>query len=100
MHRGGGGIGVGDDNEGVDLEVGEVAVNVDGVEAADEVDEDVVDTLGDLAQQSRGNLLVGGVLREVNGDEKLLSLLVDITNIDTTLVGEEDPVALRNDSLA
>lgn len=62
VHGGGGGILVRDDNEGVDLEVGELAVNVDGVQAADEVDQDVVDTLGNLLQQGRGDLLVGRVL--------------------------------------
>jgi hypothetical protein len=94
VHGGRGGIGVGDDDERVDLEVGEVALDVNGVEAADEVDEDVVDALGDLAQQGRGDLLVGGVLGKIDGDEELLSLLIDIADIDTTLVGEEDPVAL------
>lgn len=89
-----GGISVGDDNQRVDLEVGELAVNVDGVEAGDEVNEDVVDTLGHLAQESSSDLLVGGVLLQVDGDEKLLSLGVDITNVDTTLVGEKDPVTL------
>jgi len=54
-----------------------------------------VHALGDLAQKSLGDGLVGGVLLEVDGDEKLFSLLVDITNIDTTLVGEEDPVTLK-----
>jgi hypothetical protein len=53
-----------------------------------------VDTRGDLLQESGSNLLVGGVLLEVDGNEKLLSLLVDIANIDTTLVGEENPIAL------
>lgn len=94
MDGGRGSVLVGDDNERVDLEVGEVAVDVDGVQAADEIDEDVVDALGDLAQQGRGDLLVGGVLLEVDGDEKLLSLSIDITNVNTTLVGEQDPVAL------
>lgn len=51
-------------------------------------------TLGHLLQESGGNLLVGGVFLEVDGDEELLSLLIDITDIDTTLVGEEDPVTL------
>lgn len=36
----------------------ELAVNVDGVEAGDEVDEDVVNTLGDLLEESGSNLLV------------------------------------------
>jgi hypothetical protein len=51
-------------------------------------------TLGNLLQESGGDLLVRGVLLQVDGNEKLLSLLVDITDIDTTLVGEEDPVTL------
>ena len=54
-----------------------------------------MDTLGDLAQQGAGDGLVGRVVLEVDGDEKLLSLLVNITDIDTTLVGEEDPVTLE-----
>ena len=74
--------------------VRELAVNVDGVEAGDEVDKDVVDTLGNLLEESGSNLLVGGVLLEVDGDQKLLSLSIDITDIDTTLVGEENPVTL------
>ena len=34
------------------------------------------------------------VLGEVDGNQKLLGLSIDITDIDTTLVCEEDPVAL------
>ena len=52
-------------------------------------------TLGNLLQQTGGNLSVGRVLLEVDGNEELLSLLVNITNVDTTLVGEEDPVTLK-----
>ena len=36
----------------------ELAVNVDGVEAGDEVNEDVVNTLGNLLEESGSNLLV------------------------------------------
>jgi hypothetical protein len=53
-----------------------------------------VDALGHLRQKSLCDLLIGRVLREVDGDEELLSLLIDVTNIDTTFVSEEDPVAL------
>jgi hypothetical protein len=53
-----------------------------------------VDTLGHLAQQSGGNLLVGGELLQVDGNQELLSLGVNITDINTTLVVEEDPVTL------
>lgn len=52
-------------------------------------------TLGDLLQESGSNLLVGGILPEIDGDEELLSLLVDIADIYTTLVGEEDPITLK-----
>jgi hypothetical protein len=51
-------------------------------------------TLGNLLQECGGDLLVRGVLLQVDGNEELLSLLVDVTDINTTLVGEEDPVTL------
>ena len=95
MDGGRGSVRVGNDNERVDLEVGKVAVDIDGIQAADEVDKNVVNTLGDLAQQGRGNLLIGGVLLQIDGDEELLSLSIDITDVNTTLVGEENPVALE-----
>jgi hypothetical protein len=72
-----------------------LAVNVDGVQPRDEVDENVVHALGDLAQKRLGDSLIGGVFFEVDGDEELLSLLVDVANINTTLVGKEDPVTLK-----
>ena len=75
----------------------ELAVNIDGVQPRDEVNEDIVHTLGDLLQESGSNLLVRRELLEVDGNEKLLSLLVDITNVNTTLVGEEDPITLKRD---
>jgi hypothetical protein len=53
-----------------------------------------VDTLGHLGQQGGGDLLVGGVVLQVDRDEELLSLSVNITDINTTLVSEEDPVTL------
>ena len=74
--------------------VRELAVNVDGVEARDEVNKDVVDTLRHLLKESSSNLLVGGVLLEVDRDQKLLGLSIDITDINTTLMGEENPVTL------
>ena len=53
-------------------------------------------TLRNLAQEGGSDLLVGWVLLEVDGNEKLLSLLIDIANINTTLVGEEDPITLSD----
>ena len=55
-------------------------------------------TLGNLLQESSSDLLVRGIFLKVDRDEKLLSLLIDITNIDTTLVGEKDPVTLKRKS--
>ena len=92
----GGGISVGDDNERVDLEVGELAVDVDGVQTRDEVHEDVVNTAGHLLQESGSDLLIRGVVLQVDRNKKLLGLGVNITNIDTSLVGKEDPVTLPN----
>lgn len=105
---------VGDDDERVDLEVAErqvsyrsalgntlysreLAVNVDGIQSRDEVDENIVHTLRNLLQEGSSNLLVRRELLKVDGDKKLLSLLIDITNIDTTLVGEKDPITLKRD---
>ncbi len=53
-----------------------------------------MNTLGNLLEQRRGDFLVGGVLAQVDGNEELLGLLIDISNIDTTFVGEKDPVTL------
>ena len=91
---GGGGILVWNDDQWVDLEVCELAVDVDGVEAGDEVDEDVVDSLWHIGQESRCDLLVRWVLSKVDWDEELLGLLIDVADIDTSLVCEENPITL------
>lgn len=96
MDFGRGAFSVRDNDKRVDFKIGKLAIDVDGVEAGDEVHEDIVDTLGDVFQESRGNLLVGGVILQVNGDKELLSFGVDITDVDTTLVGEENPIALNS----
>ena len=90
-----GDVRVGNDDERVDLEVSELAVDVDGVKTGNEVNKDVVDTGGHLAEEALGDLLVAGVLLEVHGNQELLSLSVNITDLDTTLVVEENPVALN-----
>jgi hypothetical protein len=58
MNFGGCGISVGNDNERVDLEVGELAVDVDGIQSSDEVDQNIVDTLRYLLEQCSGNFFV------------------------------------------
>ena len=77
----------------------ELAVDVDGIQAGDEVDEDIVHALWHLLQQGRGDLFIRWILVEVNRDEELLSFCVDIADIDTALVGKEDPVALSMERL-
>ena len=42
---------VGDDDQGVDFKVGELAVDVDSVQSGDEINEDVVNALGNLLEQ-------------------------------------------------
>jgi len=59
-----------------------------------EVNEDVVKALGHLLQKSARNLGVRRVFREIDWDENLLRLGVNITDVNTTLVGEENPIAL------
>lgn len=53
-----------------------------------------MDTLGNVPEECGSDLFVGGVLLQVDGDEKLLSLGIDITDVNTTLVREENPVTL------
>ena len=97
VHISGGTLSVGDDHQGVDFKVGELAVDVDSIETGDEVNQNIVDTLRHLVEQGLGDLLVGGVVLQVDGDEQLLSLSVNVTDIDTTFVGEEDPVTLSHE---
>lgn len=59
-----------------------------------------MDALGDVLQESGSNLLIRWVLGKVNRDEELLSLRINIADINTTLVGEENPVALNSRWLA
>lgn len=44
-----------EDNQRVDFEVGKVEVDVDGVEADEEVDEGVLLGLGDVGEEGGGN---------------------------------------------
>jgi hypothetical protein len=92
---GGGALSIGNDNERVDLEVGKLAVDVDSVEARDEVHEDIVYALWYLFEESSRELFVRGIFLEVDWDEDFLGLSVNITNIYTTFVREENPIALR-----
>ena len=74
----------------------ELAVDIDGIESRDEVNEHIVNALRHLLQECSSDFLVRRVLVEVDGDEKLFGLCIDIANINTTFVGEEDPVTLTD----
>ena len=54
-----------------------------------------MDSAGNFLKQGRGDLFVGWILGEVDGYEDFLGFGIDIANINTTLVCEEDPVTLR-----
>lgn len=90
------GRGVLDSNERVDLEVSEVEVDVDRVEADDKVDEGLETfSSGNVLEEVRLDLFAGRELAS-NGNEESESLGVDITDVDTSLVGEEDDISLTN----
>jgi hypothetical protein len=76
-----------------------LAIDVNSVQSCDEVNKDIVDTLRNLLQESCSKLLVRRVLGKVNGDENLLGFGIDITNIDTSLVCKENPIALEREDM-
>lgn len=82
-----------EDDKRVDFKIGEVEVDVDGVEADEEVDESLLLGCGNVLEEGVGDNLPG---REglVDGEAKLEGLGIDITNVDTALVSEENVVAL------
>jgi hypothetical protein len=88
-------LSVGNDDKRVDLQVGELAIDVDGIETGDEIYEDVVHTLGDFLEECGSNLVVGGILCEIDGNEEFFGFGINVTNVNTALVREEDPVALE-----
>jgi len=76
-----------------------VEVDVDGVEAGDEVDEDIMLGLRDVNKEGRTDGVSCGEL-VLDLDLELESLCVDIADLDASLVGEEDivTVAVRVDT--
>ena len=55
-----------------------------------------MDALGHFLQQGSCEFLVRGEFLQVDWDEDLLCLCIDVADIHTTLVGEENPVTLQN----
>lgn len=83
----------------VNLEVSEVEVNVNGVETDEEVDKDFLLLLRYMFQES----LSPDIARRERGgntDVESKGFGIDITNVDTTLVSEENriPLTVRVDA--
>lgn len=79
-------------DEGVDFEVSEVEVDVDGVEADEEVDEVIFLLGGDVREEGGGDDFAGGE-RLSDVDVEFEGFGVNITNVDTSFVGEKDGIA-------
>lgn len=82
-------------DQGIDFEVGEVEVDVDGVEADEEVDEGLLLFGGDVSQEGGGNGCAGweGC---ADGDGEGEGLGVNVPDVDTAFVREEDEVAFAH----
>jgi imidazole glycerol phosphate synthase subunit HisF len=76
------------------MDLRELTVDIDGVQTRDEINEHIVDSLGDFAEQGLCDFSIGWVFRQVHRNEELLSFGVDITNVNSTLVSKEDNIAL------
>lgn len=84
-------IGSIEDDQRVDFEISKVKIDVDRIEPNEEVYECVLFGSGDVSEESGGNNLTSW---EGLGDENVEgeSLGVNITDVNTTLMGEEDTV--------
>ena len=82
-----------EDDQGINFEVSKVEVNVDRVESDEEIGESLLLGGRDVSEEGRGDSLTCRE-RLANRDVKGESLGIDITDIDTTFVCEEDRVTL------
>ena len=80
-------------DQGVDLEVSEVEVDVDGVETNEEVHEYFLLIFGHVFEKGLSPDVARGE-RSGNADVEPKGFRVDVTNVDTTLVSEEDRITL------
>ena len=80
-------------DQGVNLEVGEVEIDINRVETNEEVDEDFLLFFRHMLEESLGPNVARGE-RRGNADIEPKGLGVNITNIDATLVSEENRIAL------
>lgn len=80
-------------DQGVNFKVGKVKIDIDGVEADQEVDKGLALFSGDKFQEGGCNSSAIGEWR-VDWNLQDESLGINITDVYTTFVGEEDVVAL------
>jgi len=84
-----------ENHERVDLEIGEVEIDVNAVETDEEIDEGLLLFGGDVGQQSAGDHLTRGEWF-IDGKLEDEGLGVDIADVNTTFVGEKDGVAFAS----
>jgi hypothetical protein len=80
-------------DERVNLEVSKVEVNINGVKADEEVNESIPLFRRNMLEKS-GSELLARWERLADEDVEFKRFGVDITNIDTAFMGEEDGIAL------
>lgn len=95
MNLGRGGWGSIEADEWIDFEVCKVKIDVDRVHADKEVCQNLLLLGADVLEEGRLNLLSRREIR-TDGDEELERFCVDITDIYTAFVGEEDVVSFTN----
>jgi imidazole glycerol phosphate synthase subunit HisF len=77
-----------------------LALDIHSIEPSDEVNQDVVDTFGNLSQKALCDFFIGGIVGEIHRNEELFGFGIDVTNVNTAFVGEVDPIALAGISRA
>ena len=93
MNGGGSAVDTIKTDQRIDFEVSEVEVDVDGVETNKEVDEDFLLLFGHMFKKCLSPDDTRGEWSG-NADIKPKGFCVDVTNVDTTLVGEENGITL------
>jgi hypothetical protein len=81
-----------EDNEGVDLEICKVQIDVNTVETDEEVNESLLLLGRDVGKKGRSDGLAGGE-GFVDGDIEDKCFSVDIANINTTFVSKENRIS-------
>ena len=93
MNGGGSAVDTIKTDQRIDFEVSEVEVDVDGVETNKEVDEDFLLLFGHMFEKCLSPDVTRGK-GSGNANIKPKGFCVDVTNVDTTLMGEENGITL------